>query len=151
LLGSGTGALATWLMPEDDLLAWGWRLPFLLGVLVGALGLYLRFGAEETPRFKRLEEERGNSSSPLREAFGSHSRVMGLAILLNCLNVVSFYLVFVYPTTFLCKVRTEPLSHAEALTINTISMIVLAVGTPLMGSLSDRVGRKPVQLAATVS
>ncbi len=149
LLGSGTGACVNTLLAPADLEAWGWRVPFLTGVLVGLVGLYLRFGVEETPSFKKLQESHDVAASPLGEALGGQRRLMLLAVFLNCLNVVGFYLVYVYLSTYLSELRPNPLSRRDALTINTLAMIVLAIGIPLMGMLSDHIGRKPVQYAVS--
>src|SRR6185295_2823038 len=56
LLGSGVGALLTSLLSHEALYAWGWRVPFVLGILVGAVGLYLRTGIEESPEFEQIKQ-----------------------------------------------------------------------------------------------
>ncbi|MBI3951635.1 MAG: MHS family MFS transporter [Acidobacteria bacterium] len=145
LLGSGTGALVASIMSDEALQIWGWRIPFLLGILTGVIGLYLRFGIEETPGFKALEESGNVAQSPLKEALQHLRKEILIGIGANWLNAAGFYTVFVYNTTYLSTVVKLPLS--TALMVNTISMIFLIASIPIMGGLSDRVGRKPILIS----
>src|SRR5262249_1938292 len=124
-----------------------WRLPFLLGVLVGGVGLYIRLGIDETPSFKTLEKGAGVARFPLAEALRFHRRELLTVVGLLWLGAAAFYLVVVYMTTYLSDVIGMPLH--SALMINTLSMVVLCVLFPVMGALSDRGGREPRQLLAT--
>src|SRR6476660_9588416 len=101
LLGSATGALLTNVLPADVMQDWGWRIPFLLGLLVG----------------------------------------------LSVFNAVSFYLLFVYVVSWLQL--ADGIAPAHALEINSLSMLVLLPCMVAMGALSDRLGRRPMLLAAT--
>ncbi|TDI15415.1 MAG: MFS transporter [Acidobacteria bacterium] len=148
ILGSGAGALATYLLSDEALNSWGWRIPFLLGIVTGAVGYYLRFGVEESPMFKALKEQGKVVQAPLKEAFREFHKEMLMAVGVNWLNAAVFYTVWVYNTTYLATVIGFPLS--SALLINTLSMLFLILAIPLMGALSDRVGRKPVLIAGCV-
>ena len=148
ILGSGAGALATYLLSDEALNSWGWRIPFLLGIVTGAVGYYLRFGVEESPMFKALKEQGKVVQAPLKEAFREFHKEMLMAVGVNWLNAAVFYTVWVYNTTYLATVIGLPLS--SALLINTLSMLFLILAIPLMGALSDRVGRKPVLIAGCV-
>lgn len=148
ILGSGAGALATYLLSDEALNSWGWRIPFLLGIVTGAVGYYLRFGVEESPMFKALKEQGKVVQAPLKEAFREFHKEMLTAVGVNWLNAAVFYTVWVYNTTYLATVIGFPLS--SALLINTLSMLFLIIAIPLMGALSDRVGRKPVLIAGCV-
>lgn len=148
ILGSGAGALVTYLLSDEALNSWGWRIPFLLGIVTGAVGYYLRFGVEESPMFKALKEQGKVVQAPLKEAFREFHKEMLMAVGVNWLNAAVFYTVWVYNTTYLATVIGFPLS--SALLINTLSMLFLILAIPLMGALSDRVGRKPVLIAGCV-
>lgn len=142
LAGSATGALLASLMSPEALEAWGWRIPFLAGLVVGLAGLALRRSIrEETPRGERPR-------SPLAETFRDHGRLLVRLAALSVFNSVGFYLMFVYIVSWLQLV--DGVAPARALGINTVSM---ALVLPLMvaaGWLTDRVGRRSVMLAATL-
>ena len=147
LLGSAVGALVTSLVPDGSLISWGWRIPFLLGILVGGIGLYMRMGMEEPPTFRALQAAGGISEAPIREAVTNHWREMLTIVGAIWVYAVSFYMIFVYMTTYLSNETHIPLS--TALELNTITMLVLIVLIPCMGALSDRIGRKPLLLVGS--
>jgi len=144
LLGSAISGLVTNILTPDQMLSFGWRLPFFLGIVIGVIGLYLRRGLDESPTFKRLKEAGQLSKRPIREALQNHWREIVIVIAATCVGSVNFYMIFVYLTTFLSTETHILLS--SALDINTLSMVVLMVLVPLMGLLSDRVGRRPVMI-----
>ena len=144
LLGSAVSGLVTNILTPDQMLSFGWRLPFFLGIVIGAIGLCLRRGLDESPTFKRLKEAGQLSKRPVREALQNHWREISIVIGATCVGSVNFYMIFVYLTTFLSTETHVLLS--SALGINTISMVALMVLVPLMGLLSDRIGRRPVMI-----
>ena len=144
LLGSAVSGLVTNILTPDQMLSFGWRLPFFLGIVIGVIGLYLRRGLDESPTFKRLKEAGQLSKRPIREALQNHWREISIVIGATCVGSVNFYMIFVYLTTFLSTETHVLLS--SALGINTISMVALMVLVPLMGLLSDRIGRRPVMI-----
>jgi MFS transporter, MHS family, proline/betaine transporter len=131
------GALVTRLFDPADVLAWGWRLPFLPGILLGAVAYIMRRQLLEE-NFAQVRFQR----PPFIEAFQTSGRdiVRGFVIIL--VMAVAFYLIFVYLATYLQQV--DSISATRALTINTISMIFLLIITPFAGMLADRFGRKTV-------
>jgi MHS family proline/betaine transporter-like MFS transporter len=147
LMGSGVAALVIWLVPADDLAAWGWRLPFLAGCAIGGVGLWLRLGIAESPCFQKAEEKGAVVKVPLLETLrhdrGALATTFGLTLMLS----VGFYLPWVWLSTWLSRINVPALSLSDALTINTIAMMAMIVLTPLGGALSDRWGRRPVMIA----
>ena len=143
LAGSATGALLAAVMSPEALDAWGWRIPFLCGLVVGLAGFVLRRGLEEGSAIVKTER------SPLLAVLRDHRtlllRLAGLAVI----NAVGFYLMFVYTVSWLQQV--DGVSPARALDINTISMVVLLPTMIGMGWLSDKIGRRPVMLFAVIS
>ena len=144
LFGSAVGALLNVLLPRDAVAAWGWRLPFLAGLGVGLAGLYIR---EHIPEPQPATHRERPSRSPVTDALRSQWRTMLRIAALNVFNAVSFYMVFVYVVTYMEKITH--LSPATALNVNTLNMVVLLAALPA-GALSDRLGRKPMLLSATI-
>lgn len=139
LLGSAVGAATATLMSTDDLIAWGWRIPFLLGILLGGFTLYLRGSSHERAAPARPHRA---GRLPLVEALRADGREMIRAAVLNLTLGVSFYMLFVYLTTYMQQV--DGLTERLSLQINTISMVVVLGLAPVFAALSDRIGRKPV-------
>ena len=142
LLGSAVGALINTFTTSEQLLAWGWRIPFVSGVLVAFVGYFIRHGIPEQPLSEELAEQ--EAYSPLREAFTFHRKEMLQSAGLNMMNAVTFYTVFIYLSSWLVTEVGE--DRAEALDINTISMAALTLFVPLAAILADKFGRKPFLL-----
>jgi MHS family proline/betaine transporter-like MFS transporter len=148
LLGSLTAAvLTTWIAPAD-MLAWGWRIPFLLGVLVGIVGAVMRWRLDDTPKFAELESQGEVARSPLREAFTTFRRPTLIAFGITLHNTVGYYAVLIYLTTWLTNIVKMP--RGTALWIGTACLLAFVVAVPVMGALSDRIGRRPLFIASCV-
>ena len=148
LLGSLTAAvLTTWISPAD-MLAWGWRIPFLLGVLVGIVGAIMRWRLDDTPKFAELESHGQVASSPLREAFTTFRKPTLIAFGITLHNTVGYYAVLIYLTTWLTNIVKMP--RGTALWIGTACLLAFVVAVPVMGALSDRIGRRPLFIASCV-
>jgi MFS transporter, MHS family, proline/betaine transporter len=141
LLGSATSTVLAALMSPATLEHWGWRIPFLIGLLVGLVGFVLRRHMHEVPRVDKTEH------SPLLDTLREHGSLLARLAGLSVFNAVGFYLLFVYVVSWLQL--ADGLAPERALEINTISMVLLLLVIVSGGWLSDRVGRKPVLLAAT--
>jgi MHS family proline/betaine transporter-like MFS transporter len=144
LMGSGVAAVLNTVMTPDDMASWGWRIPFLLGALIGPVGMYMRRTIDETPAYRRMAaapEAAQDSTSPWLLA----GRAFGFTIVWT----VCFYILLNYMPTYAQKYLH--LSASAALWSNTIGLFVLLAGIPVMGRLSDRVGRKPLLLACCVA
>src|SRR5262245_59975353 len=142
LLGSAVGAGFAAAMSNAALDDWGWRIPFLLGLVVGIAGYLLRRHVQETvPREKRKR-------APIVETLHDHWRlVLGLAGL-SVFNAVGFYISFVYLVSWLQM--ADGIAPARALEINSVSMAALLPVMVVTGLLNDRFGRKPFMLLACV-
>ena len=142
LLGSATGAVLAASMPVEALNEWGWRIPFLLGLLVGLAGFLLRRHVADT-----LPQHTGGRP-PLIETVRHHGTLLARLAGLSVFLAVSFYLVFLYVVDWLQY--ADGIAPARALSINTASMLAILPVIVCMGWLSDRIGRKPVMLAGAV-
>jgi MHS family proline/betaine transporter-like MFS transporter len=132
LLGSAAGAMVNATMSPDAVMAYGWRIPFIVGLGVGLGGLAIRrHYIERVPH-------QAPAKSPLGEAFAAHWRTMLHLVTLVAGISVGFYTTFVYAATWLEQVANVPAS--TALEINTLAMAVSLIVLPLSGLASDRLG-----------
>ncbi|MEN8642384.1 MFS transporter [Pseudomonas sichuanensis] len=121
--------------------SWGWRVPFLIAAPLGLVGLYLRWRMEETPAFRQaMAEGKQHSHSPLGDTLRHHGRTIRNLGAFISLTALSFYMFTTYFATYLQTVGQ--LSRAQALLVTTVALLFAAVGCPLAGALSDRIGRR---------
>lgn len=146
LLGSLSAALLNQVLTHDALIAWGWRLPFLLGIVVGALGAYLRWRLDDTPKYTEIEQHGEVSHAPFIEAVTKYPRETLTVFGLTLHNTVAYYIPIVYMTNYIISVAKLPAS--SALWIGTTCLTVFVILIPIWGALSDRIGRKPLLLAS---
>ena len=143
LLGSAVAAFVSEITTDDQMLEWGWRVPFLLGVAVALVALFVRRGINETPT------RTASASAPIIEAARTSWRRLLQVAGLSVLTAVIFYTAFIYVATWI--VEQTGMTHARALDINTISMVVIIVVLPFAGMLTDRVGCRPVLMGASAA
>jgi MFS family permease len=132
---------------EAEFAAWGWRVPFLLSIVLLGVSVWIRLQLQESPAFKRMKEEGTGSKAPLREAFGTwrNAKIAIFALLGSTAGqAVVWYTGQFYALFFL----TQTLKM-NATTANILIAVSLAIGTPFFiffGWLSDKIGRKPIIL-----
>ena len=144
LLGSAVGTAITWLLPADAVASWGWRLPFLAGVVIAVAGYVLR---RDLPSHERGPAyHKGPAELPLVRTLREHGRDFVRAIGITAFDAAGFYLLFVYITTYLSQVTH--LDRRDAFGIDTLSMAVLVVLIPAFAWLGDRVGAQRMCLAS---
>jgi len=119
---------------------------------MGVIGFYVRKHIADTPNFTRLKESGGLSHNPLREAFATpeHRRAMLLALFIPLMNGSGYYVLFSYMPTFL-KSQQIGFDTGTALLVTAASLVVISIAIPIMGKLSDRVGRKRVIAGAAIA
>lgn len=143
LLGSATAAVLTTVLTSEQMLAWGWRLPFVLGLVLLIVGVYIRRNVEETPSFEATREAAANE--PVASGVGLGALAFGFTIFWT----IAYYALLAWMPTFTQKYAG--LSPSQALWSNTVGLIAMVIAIPLWGALSDRIGRKPLLLASTIS
>ena len=132
---------------EAAFLEWGWRVPFLVSVVLLIISVWLRFKLSESPAFQKLKEEGDISPTPLREAFGRWDNLKRVLIAFFGIMLAQgavWYLTFFYVQVFLTKSLGVPETTKDALILG-----ITVVSAPLyvfFGWLSDRIGRKPVMI-----
>ena len=145
LLGSIVGAAITGLLPAAAISAWGWRAAFLFGLVIGVGVLIVRRRLPPDPTIIAISEAR---KSPIVAAFKTQWRTILRIAGMMVTQGVGFYLNFVYLATWLTQYTH--LSKPVTLLLNALMLALQLVLLPLGGALSDRIGRKPMLLLATL-
>ena len=136
------------LIGEDAFKDWGWRVPFLISVLLLGVSLWIRMQLQESPVFQKMKEEGTSSKAPISEAFGNWKN--GRFVLIALLGAVAGQAVVWYTGQFYALFFLEKMLMVDGATTNILIAIALAIGTPFFvffGWLSDKIGRKPIILA----
>jgi MFS family permease len=149
VLGGAMATALTMALSADTMAAWGWRVPFLLALPMGAIALYIRTKVDETPHFKRVQARRlgaGHALAPgaIKYTAGYLLVTAGVVIVYNAVGNVFM----VGMPTYLSRAFQVPPVQAYFLTL--VTGLVGGLSMPLFGALSDRVGRRPVLLAGAV-
>lgn len=145
LLAVGISAATAAAMSAEALDAWGWRIPFFVGAALAACLLAARSQMEESPEF---EAQRANGTvpdNPLRLSLSQHRLGIARGFAISALGSITYYVGITYVPAFLTSVGQH--DEAGALALSTIAALAVILVTPLVGALSDRVGRKPVLIA----
>lgn len=151
-IGMVMGTLALYLMtllPEAAFMSWGWRVPFILSAFLVLFGLWIRKGIDETPEFKAVKASGEIPKLPIVDTLKYHWREVLIAIGAKVVETAPFYIfgtfVVSYATTNLEFSRTATLAAVMIATVITTILI------PIMGALSDRVGRKKMYVTGAVA
>jgi metabolite-proton symporter len=143
LLSAGILALMAGFQSEADFVAWGWRIPFLLSGLLVIVGWYIRNRVAETPMFAaEIEAAEAPPKLPAMEVFRERPRAVLLGAGLRVGENIGYYILTVFSLTFLVDVASE--SRSLALDALLIGAAVQFIAIPLLATLSDRIGRRPV-------
>ncbi|MFF0596261.1 glycine betaine/L-proline transporter ProP [Streptomyces antibioticus] len=142
--GAGLVTLMTALLSTEDLLSWGWRIPFLIAGPMGLIGLYLRMRLEETPAFAaELEKaEADRPKVPLREMITGQWRALLLCVGLVLVFNVTDYMLLSYMPSYLTSELKYDATHGLLVVLGM--MVLMMAVQPFAGALTDRVGRRPV-------
>ncbi|PVZ08474.1 MFS transporter [Actinomycetospora cinnamomea] len=133
---------------QEQFLAWGWRVPFLLSIVLIAVGFFVRARVSESPVFARLREQRARRTAPLVVVLRDHPRAVLVAIGLFVANNMIGYLLIAFVTSY--GTRSLGVSSATMLAVGIVGAVVWGVAIMTSGAWSDRVGRRRVYLVGTV-
>lgn len=146
--GLGITAL-TAVIGQDALREWGWRLPFLIALPMGIVGLYLRSRVSETPEFRAVQAGAAVERAPLVEALRTQRRQMMTLAGISLPLVVGIYLLLTYAPSYL--VRGTGMIMTTALLANATVLVVVVGGMVATGIATDRFGKWPVMLTGTIA
>jgi MFS transporter, MHS family, proline/betaine transporter len=159
-LGAGVCTAVIAILPDEDLLSWGWRLPFMLALPLGITGVYLRFRLEDTPAFRQLmERSPALATMTYRRAFQilvkryrtAALAAGGLVIAWNITNYVLTNYVPTYLTGTLPRFGQSSTSETTATGIQVAVTLLMLCVILTVGRLSDRIGRKPILMTGSVA
>ena len=152
LMASALAFITNVALPEEAVLAWGWRVPFLLAGPLGIIAHYIRTKLEDSPTYQAMQEvisgEEDDTPHPVRDLFKYHFRELIISFGACTLNAVGFYAVLTYLPTYLETAVMMPAGEAQMAT--NIALIVYVAFIFISGKLSDRFGRKKMLITACV-
>ncbi|MCM3667015.1 MHS family MFS transporter [Mesobacillus subterraneus] len=151
-IGMVMGTLALWLMsllPEQQFMTWGWRVPFIFSALLVVFGLWIRKGIDETPEFKKVKESGEIPKLPIADTLRYYWKEVLITIGAKVVETAPFYIF----STFIVSYATSTLGFSRSAVLGAvmISTVITTILIPIMGSLSDRVGRKKMYIAGTLA
>ncbi|WP_202618590.1 MULTISPECIES: MFS transporter [unclassified Ensifer] len=136
-------------MPSEDLVSWGWRIPFLASILLVAVGAYVRLNTAETPSFAKVKTESATVKVPFFELFKKSWKTVILGGVATMSTGSSFNLMVAFGLTY--GTQALNITRSEMLVIVLIACAACIVLLPLFGWLSDRIGRRPVILGGIIA
>jgi MFS transporter, MHS family, proline/betaine transporter len=145
LLAVGISALTVSLLSPAALDSWGWRIPFFVGAALAASVWVARSTMHESPEFRRQKDEGTVPEVPLRHALANHRAGIARSFAISALGSITYYVGITYVPAFLTSAGS--LSESDALGLSTVAAVAVILVTPLVGALTDRIGRKPVLVA----
>ena len=148
LLAVAISALTVSLMLPADLDSWGWRIPFFVGAALAASVWIARSTMHESPEFLRQQEQGTVPALPLRHALQNHRSGIVRGFSISALGSITYYVGITYVPAFLTSVSR--MSEREGLWLGTFAAFAVILVTPLVGALTDRIGRKPVLISLCV-
>ena len=142
LLAVGVSALTVSLIPEESLQTWGWRIPFFVGAALAGIVWLARSTMQESPDFERQRAQGTIPRNPIFHTLSTQRAGVARAFAISALGSITYYVGITYVPAFLTSVGS--VTEADSLWLSTIAALAVIFVTPLVGALSDRVGRKPV-------
>jgi metabolite-proton symporter len=148
LLANVVFLLSSQAMPEEQFLAWGWRIPFLLSIILVGVGLFIRLRIMETPAFMQVRESHTEANMPILDVLRTYPKNVLLAMGMRIAENGTFYILTAFVLTYI--VEEVGLEQGTGLTGVIIAAAIGLFTIPFFGGLSDRVGRRPVYLFGAV-
>lgn len=149
VIASSSFLILDQVMTDDQFLAWGWRIPFLMSAVLVLLGLWVRLKIEETPVFQRTLDNKEALRMPMMTVIREHTRMLVLGTVLSISTFVLFYLMTVFSLTW----GTTELNYTrnEFLVVQLISIVFFAATIPLSALIADTLGRRITLMGVSVA
>lgn len=145
ILGALVAFVLSSLLSRTQIQAWGWRVPFLLGLLIVPAGLYLRRSLEETADFRQQQRNpQSPARAPLREAFGAHGAALAVGLGISVPWAVAVYVLNIYTPVYVQK--AFGFSAQQAFLASLVGNVLFVASGLLAGRWSDRIGRRSMLL-----
>ena len=157
VIGAGMVVLLQTMLGEQTFLDWGWRVPFFVAGPLGLLGLYLRHAAEETPAFtqqlEKMEQEDRDAVQEkpkvsFREIFSKYRRALLVSVGMVLVTNITYYMLLTYMPTYLSGSLGYTEGHGVLIIV--VVMVGMLFVQPVVGFISDKVGRKPFLLVGSL-
>ena len=147
ILGALAAFTVTAALTENEVLSWGWRIPFIAGLAIAPVGLYLRRTLDETEAFqaetaRRVQERTTHRAVPLLEIFRDHGRSLFVSFCVAVLWAVAVYVLMIFLPTYVQRPDTFNFSARQAFGASLIGNIPFVLGCVWFGSVSDSIGRR---------
>jgi len=147
LLGLITAKSFSYYMDPENLVNWGWRIPFIAGIFIGGIGLYIRSHLSESPLYKAAKESGGLSRTPLRETLTKYWLQLIVAIGIYITVTAPFYTATVFIENFM---HTIGYTKNQSSITGSVILITMMIGFPMSAMLSDKIGRRPILIIGTI-
>lgn len=148
IVGSLFALMLNNVLSEEDLLSWGWRVPFLLAAPLALIGLYIRMKLGETPVYKTVEAKEEVEKSPIIRSFKENWRPILLTIAFAAVQGTGFYYLATFIVNYL--MTTVGVERPAALAMSACGLTVYMILCPIAGGLSDRFGRRKLNIIGTI-
>lgn len=148
LIGSAAATFTCYFLSEEQVLNWGWRIPFLISIIGGFVGTAMRRMIKEPPQFAKAKELHKELSTPVVELFKHHFKTILHVIMIDMTLAVGFYLIVTFMNNFLTALLR--FNMFTSLMMTTISMLAMGIAIPFSGWLSDKIGRRPVLISSAL-
>ena len=148
LMGSATAPIMSYYMDTENLVNWGWRIPFIAGFFIGLVGLYIRMSLTESPLYRAAKASNTLSTTPLREIIKYYWPQLLMAIAIYITVTAPYYTATVYIEGLMNKLGY---SKFESTTVSSIILITMIIVLPISAKISDNIGRRPVLIMGVLA
>lgn len=149
LVGSAIATSTCYFLTKDQVMTWGWRIPFILSIAGGFVGTIMRRTVNEPEQFAQAKERHKEHSTPIKELFKSHFKTIIYVINIEFSLSIGFYLIVTFINNFLTVLLNFDM--VTSLMMTTISMIAMGIMIPISGWFSDKIGRKAVLIPSALA
>ncbi|MBK0419037.1 MFS transporter [Leucobacter sp. CSA1] len=144
---TGMGAVLTSVLEEPAMNSWGWRVPFIVGALLGIIAIYIRRSIDESPVYEEEKTQPVKVPTPLSRR--EITKIVFRIVLLSCSTNVAYYTWSTFAPSY--AIAQHGMDSQGAYIASTLAQVVALVALPLFGLLSDKIGRRPIVMIAGVS